>query len=266
MVTLLESDQEYNRFSINLQNQIRQLQSITKHIRHIPKGSRHRKKGLRKARHNLKKAIAIKNTFASFADRFVCELSGIPIEELTIRKSIAVRRGDAYREFITSNDRESYSSTLNALSNELSDFYINTTFSGETIYLLPLYIGDENGASRGKWLSLNGEMGTIKASSLGKVVISSTGVKNNMRVTLSGDIMHRKDLFFMASERFLGDLSKVSVVSLGSAQLSKAANGFAVNQAGLGGNYIEPCFCVDCPGQAKNDNCASGCCTPPPNN
>lgn len=266
MVTLLESDSEYHTFSDDLLQHIRMARKVVKKIKRIPhrrrQGLRVKKKSLRAARRSLAHAIKVRDTFVSLSGKFVCDLTGIPVEEFNIRKSIAVQRGEAYRVFLQDRDLNFYDQTVRDLEAELSQSLSELEPTGDLIYALPLYLGSQSGASSGQWLSLYGKLGTPSISSLGEVRVQGVG-ENIKRIIVSSAIMGRPDIFFLAVNKFVGDLTRLRVISKGAVRMSKVANGYAVSELSLGGSYQDPCFCSDCPGDAKNSNCSSGCCVRP---
>lgn len=254
MVTLLYSDAEYNAFYANLRRNVRLARKTVKSVRN-------NRKSLRKARRSLLKALKIRDSFRSISGQFVCEIKGMSEGEFNLRNSIAVRKNDAYRTFLEDNDRVKYDQKNSELSSELAHS-IGLGFPDGNIFPLPLYLGTQSEPSSGKWLSLYGKSGTQSVGSLGEVRIEDLG-DNTKRVVVSSDIMNRSDIFFLASERFSGDLTKLRVISMGASRMSKVANGYMVGEFSLGGEYKTPCYCTDCPGTNINSNCSSGCCTTP---
>ena len=252
--TLLYSDGEYNAFYANLRRNVRIA-------RRAFRSSRPNRRSMRKTRRRLSKARDLRNAFVSVASQLVCEISGTPVGEFELRNSIAVRRGEAYRDFLQDNDRDKYDQKSSELKSELTHS-LGLGFPEELIYPLPLYLGSEEDASSGKWFTLYGGFGTHAISTLGDVRIESLD-DHKKRVIISSDILKRSDLFFLVSDRFMGDVTKMRLISRGTAHLSKVANGYSVGGLSLGGEYKTPCYCTDCPGTNINSNCASGCCTTP---
>ena len=257
MVTLLYSDAEYHAFYANLR---RNVKLARKTLRTIKKSSSNRR-SLKKARRNLSKAKDLRNSFASVASNLVCEVSGIPVEEFQARNLFAVKKGEAYRTFLSDGDWEKYLRQIEQLKAELAHT-IGLIFPNGIIFPLPLYKGSQSSPSSGEWISLYGGQGTTAVTELGEVSIQDID-EHTKRIVVSGAILKRPDVFFLVSDRFLGDPEKVRVINKGASRMAKVANGYSVGELSLGGSYVSPCFCSDCPGTNINSNCDSGCCTRP---